>query len=175
MLLQEGHQGLPQGANARRFDAAAHPAVGQDAGPPGGRGDGHQLQVAGLGREALADAGDQGGLLASGPAIAAVEHQQEGLAAGQERFEGLKLDAGEVAIEHEKHEVGAEGHPARQAGPAGGGNLVDAWGVDQFDPLQPRNGLVPRLGLLVAGAAMGYIGGEGGMASSCTAAAPGRC
>ena len=161
VLLQQLHQGLAQRRHPGRLGDAAHPAIGQQLGQAWRGSHRNQLQVPGRGGQAPLDAGDQLGLLRCAPAVAAVEHQQQRLATGQQGRECIVLDAGEVAIEHQQHQVGAQGHPGGQPGPGCSGDLIDAGGVHQLHPLQALNRLIPGPGGLVAGAAMGHVGGEG--------------
>ena len=105
VLLQQLQQGLPQRLHLRSLNNAAHPAIGQQLGLAWRGGHRDQLQLPGSCRQPPLDAGDQLGLLGLAPAVAAVEHQQYRLAAGQQWRQGVVLDAGEVAVEHQQHQI----------------------------------------------------------------------
>ena len=60
-------------------------------------------------------------------------HQLQGLAAVQQRAQGLQVGPGQIAIHHQQHQVGPHGHAGGQASPPGGIDFINAGGVHQLN------------------------------------------
>ena len=135
--------------------AAAHPAIGIEHRPAGGGRHGGEGKLPG---QAGANAGQQLRQLVFGPAIAAVEHQPHRFAAGLKGLQGIAVATGQIAVDHQQHQIHPHRDTARQAGAAGGINFINAGGVDQLHPPQTIQVQRPGHSLLAAGAAMGHIG-----------------
>ena len=110
--------------------------------------------------DSFANALQEAGELFWRTTITAVQHGKHGFATVHQGLQGIELNPADVGIQHEKHKIGLQGYPRRQARSHRCCNLIDSWRIDEFDPVETRNGDRPRQRLLLSGAAVGDVSGQ---------------
>ena len=117
--------------------------------------------------DSFANALQEAGELFWRTTITAVQHGKHGFATVHQGLQGIELNPADVGIQHEKHKIGLQGYPRRQARSHRCCNLIDSWRIDEFDPVETRNGDRPRQRLLLSGAAVGDVSGQEFLADQC--------